>query len=1306
MKLKHLLCGLLTIMTCIGNVPMQRVYAQNDVLQTEFEEPDPDDMSIPEPVSSEDKTEAESKEKGKGKEKEKEKETEPPVAEKTTLGYLEANVDRSLIGEGKLNGINQIELATTMYDGSIGNKTLNEFMLTDKDKDGFMDYLPYLLGQYNTYVGLYALSPDSEWAVARVDVMKNATITDWDGGRNDDSGTSWKNQMKFDMDKGLLYIPTKLLSVESFVKDNAVVQAKNNKEVIQRDIKEKKILLNPIRVQLFYAIHQEVEPTEITVGETNNSKTLLSSIYDDTTEFDIGKGKTVKGVIVNGGALLDREYTYNSDTGILTVNRPSATITDAQIDTGNYVLENILGFLNKIKVRADDTMPVGTFTTPDGYTYTWTAKWWDSPIVYYNGEPHVGDTFDLKSSNNYVPDDNRAYQYIKNGVTGWKEYTAGTLASGEADLLWFFNNDAWATNLVMNRLIGVDGKMSTDPKGNIRTADIPAQVTPEGIQVTDAKFLLRCMHFGITGDFQYLGKGLDTEEDPNYPTTGENQPNVRVKVARVEGDTMIIAIVTPNAHAGPTKGYGQAGIGYYKVKWVTKQRKKITVSKKDVAGAEVPGAKLTLKDEKGAVVDEWVSTSTPHEIAVVEGQKYTLVETNAPGGMNYAESITFIAGEASTITMKDTVCRIYKKDSNGQLVRGAIMQIVDSSGNVVDEWKTNHQLIKDPANPTVGNLVIPHEGAKSVAIKNNQLEVVYDGKVDYFDIDEQGYETSHRADGLRVGQKYTLQEKSAPAGYGRAEPIEFTPSAINDIEFTMIDYKNVFHKTDVTGEEIPGAHITITDEDGNIVDEFVSTTEPHPISNLEYGKKYTLREEIAPGGYVTANTIEFVAGEDTELFMVDTVVSASKVDSEGKYLSGAQLQVLTKDKKEIVDEWVSGQKVIDLETNEVTKYVLKERTPEEVVKVEVINDSKTVHIAYSDKTEEFFDIDSEGYETSHRVRGLSVATDGTTYTGKYILREVSAPVGYGIAKDVVFEPKQAENVFIHMKDFSLKIVKSREDKNLVKGAKLKVTDTSGKVIDEWTSGQHIADIKEDNLKEVESQGYSNLELSTGIGVTQKAVYNSIDTLVEYVKTNKPQKLVTNDFESVGSENNLKLSDYVKAIFQKMPMGEEEYAKVCMQAEKIVNSQPVEVQRKQLRDLADEKMNITKTYQRAVLKKSEDSKGGYVILVVDKDGMDKVVDVDKFGDEAGHRLVGFDEGKEYILSEISSPAGYKKAIDMHFMADIGTDNLVVTMIDNLLVEEASYKTGIGMTNPILIGATAILTIGVLFVISKQMKKREE
>lgn len=132
--------------------------------------------------------------------------------------------------------------------------------------------------------------------------------------------------------------------------------------------------MNPIRVQLFYAIHKEVEPTEITVGETDNSKTLLSSIYDDTAEFDIGKGKTVKGVIVNGGALLDREYTYNSDTGILTVNRPSATITDAQIDTGNSVLENILGFLNKIKVRADDTMPVGTFTTPDGYTYTWTAK--------------------------------------------------------------------------------------------------------------------------------------------------------------------------------------------------------------------------------------------------------------------------------------------------------------------------------------------------------------------------------------------------------------------------------------------------------------------------------------------------------------------------------------------------------------------------------------------------------------------------------------------------------------------------------------------------------------------------------------------------------------------------------------------------------------------------------------------------------------------------------------------------------------------------------------------------------------------
>ena len=44
-------------------------------------------------------------------------------------------------------------------------------------------------------------------------------------------------------------------------------------------------------------------------------------------------------------------------------------------------------------------------------------------------------------------------------------------------------------------------------------------------------------------------------------------------------------------------------------------------------------------------------------------------------------------------------------------------------------------------------------------------------------------------------------------------------------------------KSDLTtGDELPGAHLKVTDEDGNVVDEWVSTEEAHVIKELVVGK--------------------------------------------------------------------------------------------------------------------------------------------------------------------------------------------------------------------------------------------------------------------------------------------------------------------------------------------------------------------------------------------------------------------------------------------------------------------------------------
>ena len=60
-------------------------------------------------------------------------------------------------------------------------------------------------------------------------------------------------------------------------------------------------------------------------------------------------------------------------------------------------------------------------------------------------------------------------------------------------------------------------------------------------------------------------------------------------------------------------------------------------------------------------------------------------------------------------------------------------------------------------------------------------------------------------------------------------------------------------KTDLTtGEELPGARLQLTDENGAVVEEWTSTKEPHIIKELVVGKSYTLTENKPADGYATA----------------------------------------------------------------------------------------------------------------------------------------------------------------------------------------------------------------------------------------------------------------------------------------------------------------------------------------------------------------------------------------------------------------------------------------------------------------------
>lgn len=86
----------------------------------------------------------------------------------------------------------------------------------------------------------------------------------------------------------------------------------------------------------------------------------------------------------------------------------------------------------------------------------------------------------------------------------------------------------------------------------------------------------------------------------------------------------------------------------------------IQISKQDITTKkELPGAKLQVIDNNGTVIDEWISTSTPHIIKNLEDGEYDLKEITAPNGYEIAESITFTVKDGKTshnpIVMYDEV---------------------------------------------------------------------------------------------------------------------------------------------------------------------------------------------------------------------------------------------------------------------------------------------------------------------------------------------------------------------------------------------------------------------------------------------------------------------------------------------------------------------------------------------------------------------------------------------------------------------------------------------------------------------------
>ena len=203
--------------------------------------------------------------------------------------------------------------------------------------------------------------------------------------------------------------------------------------------------------------------------------------------------------------------------------------------------------------------------------------------------------------------------------------------------------------------------------------------------------------------------------------------------------------------------------------------------------------------------------------------------------------------------------------------------------------------------------------------------------------DESGW--IHFIADLPIRAKYYLKEIYAPDGYVRAtEAQEFTfeyqgdktTQAVYEFTFEDVQTSVELSKADLTdGKELPGASLQVLDSTGTVVEEWISTEEPHMIRGLLVGETYTMVETKPADGYTTAESIEFKVEDTAEVQkhqMLDDVtkVEISKTDvTDSKEVPGAKLTILDKDGK-VVESWVSDKDPHMVEKLPVGTYTLRE----------------------------------------------------------------------------------------------------------------------------------------------------------------------------------------------------------------------------------------------------------------------------------------------------------------------------------------------------------------------------------------------
>ena len=541
-----------------------------------------------------------------------------------------------------------------------------------------------------------------------------------------------------------------------------------------------------------------------------------------------------------------------------------------------------------------------------------------------------------------------------------------------------------------------------------------------------------------------------------------------------------------------------------------------------------------------------------------------------------------------------------------------------------------------------------------------------------------------------------------------------------DIENKTTDFE--FNKTDVTGDkEVEGAQLTITDEDGNVVDQWTSTEKVHSIEGLVVGKTYTLSETVTAKDYVKATDIKFTVKNSSELetvTMKDKQVSFTKTDVTGeKEVEGATITVTDKETGKVVGKWTSGKDshfINGLE--EGRTYILSETvSPEEYVKstdIEFTVSKEKVNekVNMKDKQVKVSKLTVGGQEVTGALMQIldedgnivdEWTSEGKVHyaTGlvegkKYTLHEDLAPTGLNLANDIEFEVSyEKENQQVEMIDTINEVSKVDEKGNLLKGAEMTVTSNKTKnIIDKWISGQHIFDVTDEMKAQLKENGKA-----------EGTYMDEEDSTVQYsIAKNKGKDDYTVMFvkDGVTTYTNIDIDgNETRHMIQGLEAGEEYVLKETKTPNGYATFKTQTFTAEEGKDtvlsMTDEDTKIEISKQDITTKKELE---GAKLKVTDKDC--KVIDEWTSGKQP-HMIKNLTAGETYTLTEVIAPKNYKVAESIQFtVKDTGVAQKVV-MYDELLPVAKKVKTGddICINYYVVIAVLSLIAFSLLFIRKK-------